>query len=65
MRVRSALVVVLLAAKVLVAAQASGGTPIVRNPGEPSYDVELRGGRIGHVWAGTETVRSATSTPPR
>ena len=34
----------------------SAGAPIVRNPGEPRYDVQLRTGRSGHVWVGTETI---------
>jgi Peptidase family M1 domain len=35
---------------------ASAGTEILRNPGEPRYDVHLRAGKTGHVWSGTETV---------
>src|SRR6185436_12884574 len=34
---------------------ASAGA-IVRNPGDPRYDVQLRSGKTGHVWTGTETV---------
>jgi hypothetical protein len=56
MRVRSAVVVVLLAAEVLVAGRASAGTAIVRNPGDPRYVVHLRSGQSGHVWTGTETI---------
>ena len=29
---------------------------IVRNPGEPSYVVSLRGGPLGHDWRGTERI---------
>ena len=56
MRVRSALVVVLLAAEVLGATPASAGIAVVRNPGDPRYVVRLRSGQNGRVWSGTETV---------
>jgi hypothetical protein len=29
---------------------------VVRNPGDPSYSVSLRGGTLGHDWRGTERV---------
>lgn len=29
---------------------------VIRNPGEPSYVVSLRGGSLGHDWRGTERV---------
>jgi hypothetical protein len=40
-------------------------TPIVRNPGDPSYVVSLRTGGQGHVWTGTESVSftNADATP--
>ena len=34
----------------------AAGTPILRNPGDPRYDVQLRTGPTGHLWLGTETV---------
>jgi hypothetical protein len=30
--------------------------PVVRNPGEPSYQVRLRGDADGHVWRGVESI---------
>jgi hypothetical protein len=29
---------------------------VVRNPGDPSYVVSLRGGRLGHAWRGSERI---------
>jgi hypothetical protein len=55
-KVRSLLLLTVVAATVFIGSPARAGVPIVRNPGEPSYDVELRGGRVGHTWVGAETV---------
>jgi hypothetical protein len=56
MRARSSLLVVALLLGLPAVPHASAGTPILRNPGDPRYDVQLRSGKSGHVWTGTETV---------
>ena len=57
MPVRTVLVASLLASSVLlVAPPAIAGGAIVRNPGDPAYEVQLRAGRTGRVWTGTQTV---------
>ncbi len=38
------------------AAVAGAAIPVIRNPGEPSYVVSLRGDSVGHVWRGRESI---------
>lgn len=59
MRARAS--VPLLAAATLLVPLLAGAQPasagsIVRNPGDPRYEVQLRTGKTGHIWSGTETV---------
>jgi len=44
-------------------APARADTPIIRNPGAPSYLVRLRSDRAGHDWQGTEAI-SFTNLDP-
>jgi hypothetical protein len=55
-KARALLLVMLTTATLLAASPARAGTVIVRNPGEPSYDVRLLGDADGHTWVGSETV---------
>jgi hypothetical protein len=56
MKVRAGLLGIVMTGTLLAAAPADAGVPIVRNPGDPRYEVQLRSGKTGHVWTGTETV---------
>jgi hypothetical protein len=38
------------------AATADPAAPVIRNPGDPSYVVSLRGSRLGHTWRGRESI---------
>jgi peptidase M1-like protein len=40
----------------LQAPAGAASDPVIRNPGEPSYEVRLRGDAKGHVWHGTESI---------
>jgi hypothetical protein len=40
----------------LAAAAPARADAVIRNPGQPSYVVSLRGGSLGHDWRGTEHV---------
>lgn len=40
----------------LLAAPAATAAPIVRNPGEPFYEVSLATGSQGHVWTGSQSI---------
>ena len=55
-RVRAILACTVAVASLVAAAPAATAAAIVRNPGNPRYDVHLRTGRLGHVWSGSETV---------
>ncbi|MDP9327992.1 MAG: M1 family metallopeptidase [Actinomycetota bacterium] len=56
MRVRSILACGVVVVSLLTSAPAAAAVAIVRNPGNPGYDVHLRTGRLGHAWTGSETV---------
>ena len=45
------------------AVPARADTPIIRNPGNPSYVVRLRSDRTGHDWQGTEAISFANLDP--
>ena len=63
MRRTSRFIPLVLAVAVVVPPATARADPIVRNPGDPSYVVRLRGGALGHTWHGTESI-SFTNLDP-
>ena len=47
----------------LVATPSATAAPVVRNPGDPFYEVELSTGGLGHTWTGTQSI-SFTNLEP-
>ncbi|HEY6566368.1 MAG TPA: M1 family metallopeptidase [Actinomycetota bacterium] len=47
----------------LIHMPSASAAPIIRNPGEPFYEVELSTGGQGHVWTGTQSI-SFTNLEP-
>ena len=53
---RRLLPLVLALAVVSPPAPADAADPVVRNPGQPAYQIRLRGDTDGHVWRGVESI---------